>query len=239
MENLHVTTAEGQQVLTIREGAAPLVRQPKGYELSASITSVIDFYKKRSGNPEMPINSNTAYLTIDNNNASVKLVVNDLIVEERIMITGILKEDKDYQDLGINNPGKLFTQDDLERLLRNRPHIFASVDAYSGVMHGLRNFTSKVSLEFSKTDNREGRAGTSKSFDVLVQGLEKEIPLQISPWVGCEKETFNVTIYVTVEAGAPKFYLECVELMLAKEKIKEKALNEVADELKDLPTLYV
>lgn len=238
MENLHLKLEGDQKELIVREGTAPAIRLPKGYSITASIASVVDFYIKRNSNPTLPITALNSYLSVDKNKATILLVVNDVITEETISITGALKEDKDFIDLGINE-NKLFSEKDLETILRKRPYLFASTEMYEKVMKSLRNFTSDVRIQFSKEDNRVGTAKVSGQVEIKTDGMESELQLKISPWLDMEKQTYNVKIYVTSDGGFAKFYLESVDLMLQKDELKEKALENAIEKLSELPILYI
>ena len=235
MKEIQVQLDGDQKELILREGQAPKLREFSGYQISASVASVIDYYKKRKGNPITTLNS---YLAINKNKAEVELVINDTVTAERISITGQLTPNKDFVDLGINN-NKLFSETELESALRKRPHLFNDVDTYNKFMSSLRNFSSDVRVAFSKSDNRAGSASANASVDVKTDGLEKTVQLKISPWADAPAQTFNINIYVTSDGGFAKFYLESVDLMLMQEQIKEEAFSNIEKELAALPILFV
>lgn len=234
MEKIQVNLHEGQNALIVREGEAEKIRQPKGFSIECALLSVVDFYQKR----KKKIDVLSSYLMVDRNKGCVKLVVNDTIVEEQVLINGKLQEDKDCVDLGINE-NKLFSENDLENAFRKRPHLFFNLEAYEKLMLQLRNFSGEVRQAFAKTDTRQGQQSVSVNVNIDTDGLQKEIQLRLSPWVGYSKTVYNVNIYVTAESGSPAFYLECVQLMMDKQDMLNKALMEVESALSQLPIFYV
>src|SRR5262245_31022565 len=119
MEKLEVNVNGDQKELVIRTGAAPKVHQPRGFKVETTINGVLDFYAKRPCQPE------DSHVLVDINKARVVLVTKDGLAEEETRISGTMVPNQDYLDLGIN-ANKLYEHHDLERVLRNRPHLFAT-----------------------------------------------------------------------------------------------------------------
>lgn len=231
---LNVMDAETREIV-IREGEAPPKRLPKGYSVTGTLSSVIDYYNKRK-NAGIQIDPKNSLLIVSVANRTVELQIQKEIVEETISVKGVLIKNKDYQELGINTTVK-HTEKDLEMLLRKRPHLFESTQAYRDTLNALRNFTMKVDGESKKADNQRGNISSSANLNVETN-MQKEIHLLVTPWQGVEPVLTGIDVLVSLESGSPRFFLESIPLMLEEERQAELELNKVVEALAELPVIF-
>lgn len=205
--------------IELRQGQAAQIRQPKGYRLDTNIRGLLDYGMKRK--PD----GNNSHLIVDVESGKCTLCINEMIEEEKIVITGHMYPGKEYVDLGINKY-VLYEPKELERKLRVMPHIFSSSEHYSEVMNQLRMFNAKVNNTIVDEDSRRGQQKNSKSSDI-VHNLSETISLKLPVYVGEKPETWIVDVLVTEENGKAKFYLECSKMLLAAQEVKEGVLDKV------------
>jgi hypothetical protein len=236
MEKIELNVMDGEtREIVIREGEAAPLRLPKGYSLTGTLSSVIDYYNKRE-NAGIQIDPKNSLLIVSVANRTVELQIQKEIVEETITLKGVLIKNKDYQELGINTTVK-HTEKDLEMLLRKRPHLFESTIAYRDTLNALRNFTMKVDGETKKADNQRGNVASSASLNVETN-MQKELPLLVTPWQGVEPMLTGIDVLVSLESGSPRFFLESIPLMLEEERQAELELNKVVEALAELPVIF-
>jgi hypothetical protein len=236
MEKIELNIMDGEtREIVIREGQASIIRQPKGYSLTGTLASVIDYFQKRKA-AGIQIDPKNSLLLVNEGERTVELQLQKEIVEETISIKGALVKNKDYKELGINTTVK-HSEKDLEMLLRKRPHLFESTQDYRDTLNSLRNFTMKVEGESKKADDQRGKIANSAHLNVETN-MQKEISLLVTPWQGVQPTSTTIDVLVSLESGSPRFYLESVPMMLLEEEQAEKELNKVVEALAELPIIF-
>lgn len=220
-QKIYITPGTDKGVLQILEGAAPKQINDIHYSLQGAITCVRDFLSK----------STQVYLEydpivkVDMSDSTIQYVSNTINDGQTITVKGKLIVHHVLRELHINNSNKIYTLNDLKRLLKQNRRIFSDKDKHLALLSNLTNF--KASVQKHMEDANDSKGNITNNY---TQQLQHEYNLTfelITPiYEGYPEKKFQVEINVEVREKAIEFWLESIELYEILQDDKEQIMGE-------------
>lgn len=205
-------------VLTILEGKAQVLPQPKKQTINGIITAPGVYAKTRELKPEL------AVVNVDYKSGTLQLI-DDLYHEFNTTVNGSIIYDRRFLEFGVNTD-KTFNRDSLFKLFRMYPHLFKDGDVYSKILYELKNKTWKISTQATSNDDRKGNTSKALDQNVEVPALSiDKFTLVVPIFEGDSPMHIYVEIYTQYENNIARFSLESTGL----QEIIDTRMKEILD----------
>lgn len=228
-----ITAAPGVSEIIIREGNAPDIVNPEGYNLGGQIGTVREFLTKKKG-----LNLNECTLFVNEDEKRIWVVV-----EERNewagTISGSFKVSVPITELGINT-GKKHDSFQLSLYFRMNRKLFVHNENCLTFISLLQNFQAKVEKEVNDQKDVKGNYNILRQ-QAVRSNMPETINLRLQPLKGFEFRDYPVE--VIVDPTDLRIQLDCPKLKEESEEIVKAAIeNEIraiSDLFPDLAVIYV
>ena len=151
------------------------------------------------------------------------------------VITAQLLDNKDFIDFGINKD-KQFTQQQLEKFIRQKAHCFESVDDARKLIDSLRNFEVRYEQTVKKEDDRAGnKENTQKEAIKFAKGeLPKVLNLRMPLFKNQPAVSFTVEVEVDRQphSNLPVFSFYSMDVELQRRAIAETTVLNAVEVMK-------
>lgn len=236
IENIKVSVIPGENgQVTIRQGEALPLHEPKILNISGLITAPRDFLNVRKHllnifacNLRVTVNQKISKLTltVGESDHYAGTVTGSLVVDESLLEFGI-------------NTGKKWSLVELSNFIKMRRFAFLDTSAAMALVSELRNFKAKVNKEFEKVSDNRGNKN-----DVLTQVVNTNIPesflLRSRIYKNDTPVTFQVDINIVVREAEMECYLESYELAeIMKQRADEAVTAQVMKISNEFPELFI
>ncbi|MFB5946087.1 hypothetical protein [Albibacterium profundi] len=189
MSNQKIDVTVNGTELTIREGKAPEIHEPKNLIVNGVLDSPLRYLHKRlKAFPETE-----CHIIVDREKLSIKLVCNERFHVDTV-ITGSLQLHPDFTKLGINN-GEYLTAFELADKFKMNRSLFETQNAAMEIVSKLKNFKAKVAKEIEKTTNDRGSQRLLQD-QVVNSNLPENFNLNVPLFKGMGKEIIEVEVNV-------------------------------------------
>lgn len=225
MENLHLKLENltGNELI-IREGQALPAKEPIKVVMSGDIKTVSTYLAGRLAvTNSQKADKSTAIIIVDPKEMTIHLKL-DPVNPYGGEITAKLELSDELMVFNINT-AKMFTREELVKLLRFNKIWFADPDKHDVLLKSYQAFTAKTASELSAENDTRGNRSNNFSKTVKTD-LPEEFTLRIPIFKGQEKKTFRVEICLDVTDGGARFWFESVELHATIEIEKERIFDE-------------
>lgn len=236
---LKLESIDGNEII-IREGEALPPVVPKKIVINGDIKTVSSFIAKRStpysqlhaGPGLQEINPDRALVTVDKENLSIKLEL-DPEYEYGTEVFAKASYSPELEQFHINK-NKLFSREELIKLIRFNKIWFADPDAHDKLLKAYQAFTATVNASIGKSSDTRGNVDNAYK-----KTVETNVPdsfvLNIPIFKGQEKRRFRVEIAIDSTDASTKFWFESVELaeliQIESEAILQEELKSCSDYL--------
>jgi len=204
-EKIQVVTSDSTKEIIIREGAAPIINNPKPQSFDGHIDAPADFYKVRKAQ----VKPDTAIVVYNFDNGTIELMVDpsDALAP---VIKGRIASNK-FLDAFKINTGNQYGLKELMNLLRLNRVFFPDKDENDKVVSGMSKFKGKVTSDIESRNDLKGNK--KESFEVeLSHSLQLNFKLQMPLFKNDIEKSFLVDIMCDITDGNIKFWLESTEL---------------------------
>jgi hypothetical protein len=234
-KNLYFPNVNANEII-IREGQAPVLKEPVKLNFSGDIFSVSNFLKIREAQQEndlQEMNRTNAVVVVDKTKRSIHLYL-DPANYYGAEIIGTLDFSDELKIFSINQ-NKTFSREEFVKLLRFNKIFFDDYEKHESLLKQIMAFNAKAYIELTAaSDNRSNRnSGFTKSVDTQ---LPTDFILNIPIFKGFQKERIRIEIAFDVTEGSVKFWLESVEL---NEKVQSSIDAIINEELKSCAGLVI
>lgn len=228
--------------ISIYEGKALELREPKIIAITGDITAVANYVAKRKISPlpaasdepnYQPINEDLSIVIVDKEKQTIQLQVapNNYY---STTVTAELKDSEELKAFHINET-KLFDKNELTKLLRFNKRFFTDLDLHEKLLKSLINL--KVESTVNSNVGNDQRGNKNVQFDKKVN---TELPdgffLVIPIFKNQDAIKFFVELSLDSSEGATRFWLESVEL----EEIRKTKVDAIfAEQLKTCEGLVI
>lgn len=187
-------TTTGELELTIREGQASDVWEPRDFNLSGNLDTPYRWLQKRLST----IDPLEATIVVNRENLII-----DLYVDERNKgffnqsITGRLNTDPAHLKFGINS-GRYMSTFALADLIKMNRSFFTDPSVAMNLVSGLKNFKASIQKKLESSDNDRGNK--SVIFDqVMTSNIPEGFTLNLPIFKGQPKVHLKVEVYINAE----------------------------------------
>lgn len=219
------------ETLTIREGEAAPIIQPRPIAVEGTIAAPADWYegKKRNG---FVFDLSRLHVLFSIERRVITLKSEDHISEHGDTITGKVRDFAPLTEFGINARRK-HTPKELAAFLKMMRSLFVDGEANRRIVANLNNLI--VAVDRKIQDTNDFRGNKVAAFE---QKVKTEIDLNFnlsSPlFVGGEKLTFNVEIMLDVTDAGVRLWLESAELKELQDTEAARLMNAELERLAGL-----
>lgn len=189
MKEININNDNEHQIVTVYEGTAPIVREPKIIETTGNIDAPYKWLEKRL---EYIVEAN-AHIIVTREEMKIELTLEDKDFYGDT-ITGKAEFHPAFKKFAINKPEYRTTQEMAQLFKMNRSY-FENKSLAMDLVNELLNFRAKISTEIEKLDDKRGNKR-----DLQDQTVNSNIPrnfkLHIPIFKGEAKQTFEVEIFI-------------------------------------------
>lgn len=219
-------TPEGQTgVLLI--GTALTPKEPVKLVINGNFTAVSSYIngKKNDANTYQEILSESAIVTCDEENLTIKLETNPNDVYGTV-VTGTAELSEELSLFGINQT-KFFNREQLVKIFRFNRRFFPNREEHQKLIMSYQSFKASVSKELSvESDQRGNRANHSSK--MVKTDLPESFVISIPLFKGYDPVTFPVEICIEENDSGCRFWFESIDLAeILETKKKEMFSNEL------------
>lgn len=200
--------------ITILEGKALELLQPKQLSLSGNILSVGSFLSSRyganAGSGLQLVDKTKAVVTVNEANMTILLEV-DPNNPHGTQVLGKLELTDELKAFGINAQ-KEFTREALIKLLRFNKRFFADATKYEELLKAYQTLQIKTATELKQESDLRGNKGLNYEKKVNSENIPTEFIMLIPVFKGFESRTFRVEICLDATDSSVRFWFESTEL---------------------------
>ena len=176
-----------------------------------------------------------SHCLVNTSRGTIKLVINEQETINKFTVSGSIKVAELYEKLGINGTKK-YTPLELANVLKLRSSLFKNKIEHATLINTLRNIKGKVNQEVeAQKDNNGSRS------EVFRQTVESNVPEAFNllmPLIeGKDPKEIEVTVVLEVNNGEIECYLESIDGAEFIDDIREKAVLEEVEKIKDRTTI--
>lgn len=225
-ENLNITvTGEKPAELTIREGSALPLKEPKIISIEGVLKNPLEWLKKRNSE----IDGLQAHVIVNREVMAIILVTEESNHYSK-KIAGSLQLHPDFVKFGINR-GEYMTAFDMAHFFKMNRSCFENQSEAMNLVATLQSFKAKVNKELESSDNNRGDRRLLVE-QTVKSNLPEKFTLCIPIFKGEPKETFEVEVYVRAEDLTCTLVSPQANDLVAE--MRDKAINEVVNEIASL-----
>lgn len=231
-----VLTATGSE-LTIREGKALELKEPRIINIDGDINTVANFLKVRSGKQSglQTIFGERSVVIVDKAAMHIELQL-DPENHYGATISGKAELSDELKLFSINTT-KLFNRDELVKIIKFNKRFFADADAHFKVLSAYQTFAAKAEVNLNQSSDTRGNK--TNNFDKKVTSeLPDSFVLNIPIIKGQNSRTFRVEICLDLTDGGGRFWFESVELHELIEGEKQAMIDEQLKSCEGLVIIY-
>ncbi len=219
--------------LTILEGKALELLQPKQLKLAGNILSVGKFIAMRglngkNGKGLQLIDPALAVVIVNEADMSILLQL-DPNNAHGTEVLGKLELTDELKQFHINT-SKLFTREELIKLLRFNKRFFNNADLHADLLKSYQTMQIKTASELKQESDTRGNKGMNFNKTVDSANIPTEFVLHIPVFKGFDSKVFRVEICLDATDSSVRFWFESVELneliIIERDQIFEEQLKE-------------
>lgn len=189
MNKININNENDHQFVTLYEGTAPIVREPKIIDKTGNIDAPFRWLEKRS---QFIVEAN-AHIVVNREELKIELVLEDKDFYGDT-ITGKADYHPAIKKFAINKPEYRTTQEMAHLFKMNRSY-FENKSQAMDLVNELLNFRAKITSEIEKLDDKRGNKRELQD-QTVNSNIPKNFNLCIPIFKGGEKKSFEVEIYI-------------------------------------------
>jgi hypothetical protein len=193
-----VNLPEGATELTVREGAAPKVLDPKPpvkIDLSGVIGAPVEFLTKRVSEAEQ-IDPKRCHVLVDRERVSITLITSENDEYRTSRVVGALTVHPKFTQFGINM-GKAWEPNELGQFFKMNRAFFPDKAANMKLVNDLKNFEANVATKIERQKSEKGDFKDNYS-GVVMSNLPEAFTVQIPIFKGMPAEAIEVEFMASV-----------------------------------------
>lgn len=229
-----VNLPEGTTELTVREGEAAKVLDPKP-PVKIAITGVIgtpaEFLSKRVSEADQ-INPKRCHVLVDRERVSIILITDENDEYTTGKVAGILSQHPKFTQFGINM-GKGWEPNELGQFLKMNRAFFPDKATNMKLVTDLKNFEANVATKIEKQKSEKGDFKDNYS-GVVFSNLPEAFAVQIPIFKGMPAETIEVEFHASVNGREVILQLISPGACQLLEDMRDRIIDEQIDRIKEL-----
>lgn len=221
-----VKNGDSKEII-FRTGEAKKVYNKEPLTLTGTIDSPSRFLEAR---PEL-YEKDRSHCKVSISEGSIELVINEDCPETKKTIKGKIETSQIFRQLGINNPEKNYSPNELANAFKLLRSIFESRAEHMSIVKTLQNLKAKIKQDLDQNNDKRGNISNTFS-----QTVESNIPDGfniIIPLIEGEKKR-KIELFVTLEATNTNDINCYLESMDAAELIDQEREERVKTEVEKL-----
>ena len=226
--------AEGVSEVTIRQGQAPKVLDPKApmdYDICGQLSCVAEFLKKRVSVGQFEQKDCTIF--VNREKALIHLAFNERDEYNRGDVRGCLHESEDFAAMHINDEGYLWKPTELAKFFKMHRYLFTDRQECMKIVTTLMNYTADIKQKVSQSS--DARGNFDDSFQQTVNSnLPEHVKLNMPVFVGGAKEVIEVELFAQASGREVFFALISPDANEVKHDTTDKAINEQLAAIKEI-----
>jgi len=224
MNEININNDNPHQIVTVYEGTAPIVREPKIIETTGTIdTPFLWLEKKGDDVPEI-----NCHIIVTREELKIELFVDDKNFFGD-HITGKAEYHPAFKKFAINTQEYRTTHEMANIFKMNRSY-FENKSVAMDLVSELLNFRAKISTEIEKLDDKRGNKRDLQD-QVVNSNIPRSFKLHIPIFKGEAKQTFEVEIII--QADDLTCCLISPQANDMVEEFRDAIIDRVLDKIKD------
>ncbi len=213
---------ENQKIIIHKDGDGPVIvhhltgnlPEPineKGSKFTGNIFAVKDYIDKKAAyEPDM---KKTAVILFNRNENQIKLLTmpGHPLSDE---VTAELEISQKIIEFGINELDKRFRPEELKRLLKLNPHVFASKESHLAFLKQIGNFKAKIENDIEESKDTKGNSVSKRDTKVFNLDVTENFTMKCPIFKGGEIASFEVQVGYEVAGQGILFLMESPELIV-------------------------
>lgn len=212
------------EAVVVLEGKAPEQHNPMPVSIAGNIDAPSRFIQARKDD----FNEIARHCLVSVEKGKIELVINPQSVVDKHVITGHIKKSHKFLELGINDPGKSYSPEDLHRKLKLRRSYFPDISSHTAVCKELKNLTATINREIEDHDDERGNLN-QKFKQTVESNIPKEFVMSIPVIEG--EPPVDLAMAINLRAGGTSTILCYLESMDAADLIEETFKKRIEEEV--------
>ena len=222
MENQEVyNIPEGTKEIVVRHGEAEKIKYPVKLNIAGWINAPARYVIHRSS--VNLIDKDKCIVIVDRRNNAITFE-QDPADSYGTTVVGKLILNRDLEPFGINTE-KVFSLNDMIKLLRIRRLYFADKDVHGDFLNKLANFKAAISTNIEQSKDNKGNF-TSLLDRTVKSALPTDFILKMPIYEGMDDRSFKVEICYGARDTNIDFWFESVELVELIQKERDQCIDE-------------
>lgn len=234
-ERLEINFAPGmaKAELTLREGAAPKVLEPKApvkTDLKGVIGAVVEYLTKRINTGQFE--QKNCHILVNRDTIEITLITNEADEYTRGKVVGKLDYNPKFIEFGIN-ANKVWTPTELGLFIKMNRAFFADRAENMKLVSLLMNFTAEVNNKIDRAVKENGNR-TDNFAQVVNSNLPESFKVQMPIFKGMPAETIEVETFAQVNGREVAFVLLSPGAQATLEDLRNKVIDEQLEQIKGI-----
>jgi len=235
IENLHTNGTDPIEFI-IREGKVPepTLVERSGQHFESTLVGPFDYYTKRKKHFVEPV------IHYCKQRGFIHLIDNPFVDVSRTKISGSIKANPIWNEMGINTGKRYATGKELTQKLRQYMHLFVDPSKFADLMRLENKLKGKISGEVDFENNKRGSLKSNHEFNFNAEGVATDFAIKAPVYIGAEAATVSIDLFFDPRSDGITFYLESTELIkLLSEEIESAVQNQIDKFLEYDPSIPI
>lgn len=226
--NLYIDHEPGNPII-IREGKALELKPPEKIKLSGDIHTVGRFLNKEHTGLQK-VDNTRAIINVDRAGGEIELTLDPEDFYSPVITASL--EMSDELKIWLINDKKMFTREELVKLIRFNKLHFDNADIHASVLESYQKFSAQTASEMNLANDNRGNKTLAYKKDVSTT-IPTEFILNVPIFKWESKKRFRVEIAMDNTEASWRFWFESVELYEMMQTEKDAIFNQELDAFKD------
>lgn len=223
-----------QAEVTVREGAAPKVLDPKApvkIDICGVISAPVEFLTKR-GSEEDQINPKRCHVIVNREKLTITLITaeNDEYLSGKVV--GTLSLHPKFLEFGINQK-RTWEPAELGQFFKMNRAFFPNRDENMKLVSDLKNFSATVNSSMDRQSKENGSMKMSYG-QVVNSNLPEAFTLTIPIFKGVAPASVQVEVYATIDGSDVYLQLFSPAANQIIEEMRDEAINEQVEAIREI-----
>ena len=232
-EKMQINLAPGMNEVTIREGAAPKVLEPKApikTDLKGVIGSVVEYLTKRIDKGQFK--QEDCHILVNREHVKIQLITNESNEYTRGSVVGQLEYNPKFVEFGINS-SKVWTPTELGLFIKMNRAFFTDKKTNMELVTQLMNFKATVNNKVEKSMAENGNKVDNYA-QVVNSNLPKSFVVQMPIFKGMSPETIEVETFAQIDGREIQFVLLSPGAQATLEELRDKVIDEQLEKIREI-----
>lgn len=232
-QKIEVNLPEGQNTLTLLQGAAPKqldVKEPIKTDIKGTIYAPLNWLDKRAKD----IDQHKAHIIVNRDKLEILLIFNEDNPYTQGMVDGKVEYSEIYKKLGINDYSKGWLPETLGQFLKLNRSYFVSREENMKVVSALKSFDIHASQNTARTMNEKGDRSAKFQQTVKDSNIPESFKLKIPVFSGGDYQEIIVETFVAIDGADVLVHLQSAGANDIVEEAKANIIDDVISKIRDI-----